>query len=280
MKNLGYYNGKIAPIEEMTVSFNDRGLYFGDGIYEFVMVRNRRIYSFDEHIERMFRSAAMLGINMPMSREEIYALICELIEKVDEPDQTVYWHVTRGTQVRNHTYPQDIKGNLLIMIRPGKLKDIYTPVSAVTEPDRRFYYCNIKTLNLLPSVLYAHKAEECGVYETILYREGGRVTECSHANCAIIKDGVFKTAPADELILPGVARAHMIRACRELGIKVCEEPYTVSELMEADEVIIMSTSGPFMLCRNVDGKPVGGKDQATADRIRDAIIRDYMEKTE
>lgn len=279
MENLGYYNGKIGPIEDMTVSFCDRGNFFGDGIYEFCMIRNRKIYAFDEHINRMFKSATLLDIKIPYTKEEIEEIIYSLIAKLDSDDQTVYWQFTRGTQVRNHTYPDNMTANLLIMLRPGKLKDVYTPVSAITEPDMRFYYCNIKTLNLLPSVMYAQKAEKLGVYETILYREGGRITECSHANCSIIKNNTLITAPADNLILPGVARAHLISACNKLNIEVKEEPYNLSDLMDADEVLITSTSGPIMVCNKIDGKDVGGKAQNLVESIRDFLISDYMEKT-
>lgn len=280
MKNLGYYNGKFGPLEEMTVPMCDRGGYFGDGVYEVVMVRNYKMYAFEEHINRMFSSAKMLDITIPYTKEEIENILCEMIQKLDSPNQIAYWQITRGTHIRNHVYPENMTANLWIMLKEGHLKDIYSEVDAITEPDKRFYYCNIKTLNLIPSILYAQKASRLGVYDTILYREGGRVTECSHANCAIInKNGEFQTAPADELILPGVARAHAIAACRELGIPVSETPYTVDELMEAKEVMITSTTGPVMVVKTVDGKPVGGKARDTVNKLREYLLNDYLEKT-
>ena len=280
MKTLGYYNGKYGPLEEMSIPFNDRGHFFGDGVYEVAMVRNYKLYAFWEHIDRLYSSAEQLDIKIPYTKEEIHAILCEMIQKLDSPDQIAYWQVTRGTHIRNHTYPDDMTANLWIMLKPGKLKDIYSDVDAITEPDRRFYFCNIKTLNLLPNVLYAQKADKLGVYDTILYREGGRVTECSHANCHIInRDGALQTAPADNLILPGVARAHIMDACRKLNIDVVEKPYTVEEMMEANEVLITSTTGPIMVCKTVDGKPVGGKSKDIVNKLRDYIMKDYIEKT-
>ena len=280
MKNLGYYNGKFGPLEEMTVPMCDRGFYFGDGVYEVVMVRNYKMYAYDEHINRMFSSAEMLDIKIPYTKDEIRDILCEMIQKLDSPNQIAYWQITRGTAIRNHTYSEDMTANLCIMLKSGELKDIYNEVDAITEPDKRFYYCNIKTLNLIPSVLYAQKATTSGVYDTILYREGGRVTECSHANCAIInKNGEFQTAPADELILPGVARAHAIAACKALGIPVSETPYTVDEVMDAREVMITSTTGPMMVVKTVDGKLVGGKARDTVNKLREYLLNDYIEKT-
>ena len=280
MKTLGYYNGKYGTLEEMTVPFNDRGHFFGDGVYEVAMVRNYKLYAFDEHIERFYSSASQLDIKIPYTKDELRAILTEMIAKLDSPDQMAYWQVTRGTHMRLHTYPEDMCGNLWIMLKPSKLKDIYADVDAITEPDKRFYYCNIKTINLLPNVLYAQKAERLGAYDAILYREGGRVTECSHSNCHIInKDGALQTAPLDNLILPGIARAYLLKACRELGIDVVEKPFTVDEMMEANEVLISSTTGPLMSCKTVDGKPVGGKARETLKKLKDYIMNDYIEKT-
>ena len=87
-----------------------------------------------------------------------------------------------------------------------------------------------------------------------------RVTECAHSNVHIINEkGEFQTAPLDNLILPGIARAHLITACHALGIPVNETPFTVDELMNAKEVLISSSSAPGLRCVEIDGKPVGGQ---------------------
>ena len=60
MKNLGYYNGNFAEIDEMTIPMNDRACYFGDGVYEATMSRNYNIFAIDEHIDRLYNSAGLL----------------------------------------------------------------------------------------------------------------------------------------------------------------------------------------------------------------------------
>lgn len=281
MKNLGYYNGNFAPLDELTVPFNDRVHFFGDGVYEATIARNYNIYALDEHIDRLYRSAAMVDINIRETKDEMKAILCDLVKKLDDPGQLVYWQVTRGTQVRNHTYPAGMKGNLWVVLKPGKIKDIYSPVDAITAPDTRFYHCNIKTLNLLPAVLYAQKADGAGVYETILYREGGRVTECSHSNVHIItRDNVFKTAPTDNLILPGIARSHLIRACKDLGIEVDETPFTLEEMMSANEVLISSSTAPIRFCNSVDGKKVGGKSPEIIAALQKWVMDKFLRETD
>ena len=272
MQNLGYYNGVVGPLDELTVPFNDRVHFFGDGVYEATFTRNHKIFALEEHIDRFFRSAAMVDIHIPMEKAEMAALLRDLVNRVDAPEQQVYFQITRGTQPRNHTYPEDMTGNFWVVLKPMAVKDIGMEVKAILREDTRFLRCNIKTLNLLPAVLYSQEAARAGVYEAILYRTPGqcgcggefvggmptRVTECAHSNVHIINQkGEFQTAPLDNLILPGIARAHLITACHALGIPVNETPFTVEEMMNAKEVLISSSSAPGLRCIEIEGKPVG-----------------------
>ncbi|NYC31841.1 D-alanine transaminase [Clostridium saccharobutylicum] len=257
MKNLGYYNGEYGLLEEMKIPMNDRVCYFGDGVYDATYSRNHVIFALDEHIERFFNSAGLLRIKIPYSKEELKEILKDMVKKVDCGEQFVYWQVTRGTAMRNHAFP-DTPANLWITLKPANIKDMSEKAKLITLEDTRFLHCNIKTLNLLPSVIAAQKTEEAGCQEAVFHR-GDRVTECAHSNVSIIKDGIFKTAPADNLILPGIARAHIIKMCKKFEIPVNETAFTLKELMEADEVVVTS-SGQFCITAcEIDGKPVGGK---------------------
>ncbi len=277
MKTLGYYNGKIGLIEEMSVPMNDRAGYFGDGIYDATYSRNHIIYALDEHIDRFFNSARLVGMTVPMSKEELAELLCDLVRKVDDGEQFVYWQLTRGTSPRNHAFP-DVPPNLWVMLKGCPVKDTYAPVDLITVEDTRFFHCNVKTLNLLPNVLAAQRAEQAGAHESVFHR-GDRVTECAHSNVHIIKNETFITAPTDNLILPGIARAHLIRTAKALGYAVEERPFTVEEMMGADEVVI-SSSGSFCIpAAHIDGKCVGGKSPDMLKRLQDALVADFIEKT-
>ena len=280
MENLGYYNGRYDLLENMTVPMNDRACYFGDGLFEVAYCRNYKIYALDEHMDRMYDSAKFLGINIPHTKEEFSAIIYDLVKKLDSDEQHVYWQVSRGTQLRNHAPEEGMVANVWIMLRPMKLKDIYIPMKVITLEDTRFFHCNMKTLNLIPTVMASAAAEAAGADEAVFHR-GGRVTECAHSNVSIIlSDGSVKTAPADNLILPGVARAHLIKTCKEFGITVREEPYTLEELMAADEIIVTASG---TLCRpicEVDGVRVGGKAPELLKKLQDALLGDFMAKTE
>ena len=293
MKTLAYYNGTIAEMEEMSIPMNDRASFFGDGCYDATYCRNYKIYCLEEHLDRFYNSARLLDMEVPMPRAELTELLNDLVRRVDDHEQFVYIQLTRGTGMRDHSYgAAGFAHNLWITLKPCKVVDTYHPIQAVTVEDKRFFYCNIKTLNLLPNVLAAEKARAAGCGEAIFYRAplrndgsaenraAGRVTECAHSNIHILKNGTFRTAPLDDQILPGIARANLIKMCRTLGIPVDETPFTVAEMMDADEVI-HSSSGSFCVPVDViDGISVGGKDPATLKKLQDALVADWLEKTE
>ena len=141
----------------------------------------------------------------------------------------------------------------------------------VSVEDTRFLNCNIKTLNLLLNVLAAQTAKENGCQEAVFVRSG-IVTEGSHSNVSMIKDGVFVTHPADNLILPGVERKHLIAYCGQLGIPVEERAFTLEELKSADEILMSSTSHPSMRVREIDGTPVGMKNAAAVQKLREMYL--------
>lgn len=278
MKTLGYYNGKYGELEEMSIPMNDRVCWFGDGVYDAGPSRNYKIFALDEHIDRFFNSAGLLDIEMPVTKEELKELLQEMVNKMDTGDLFVYYQVTRGTGVRDHAYTKG-PGNLWIMLKPAEISDGIEPIKLITVEDTRFLHCNIKTLNLIPSCVATEKAKKAGCQEAVFYRAGGRVTECAHSNVHIIKDGKLVTAPTDNLILPGIARAHLIRMCKKLGIPVSETPYTLKELLEAEEVLVTSSSNLCLHACEIEGKPVGGKNPELLEKIRAALLGEFYEKT-
>ncbi|MBE6534251.1 MAG: D-amino acid aminotransferase [Ruminococcaceae bacterium] len=285
LKNLGFYNGKYDTIENMTIPMTDRVCWFGDGVYEATAVRNGVIYCLDDHIDRFFNSAAFVEIKIPYTKEELKALLCEMVQKVDvsntDNEALLYWQITRGADVpRNHIFP-DCSARLWITVTPRKIADVYRQIKAITHEDIRFLMCNIKTLCLLPNVLASEKANRAGAEECVQYRAEAdgiknRVTEGSHTNVHCIKDGILYTAPLDNLILPGIARKNIIRICAKLGIPVKEEPFSLEFLRSADEILFSSSSNFCIVATELDGEKVGGKAPELLKRLQDALLEDYL----
>lgn len=290
MKNLAYYCGKIDLIENMTVPMTDRVSWFADGVYDATCTRNGVIYRLDDHVDRFFSSASMIRIQLPFTKDELKKLLTDLVSRVDTSETNgetaLYWHTTRGAGIpRNHIFPKsDVKPTLWVTVTPRALPNTYAKKKLASYEDIRYYMCNVKTLCLLPNVLAAQAAEDIGADECVQYRVncGGidkRVTEGAHTNVHCLKDGVFYTAPLDNLILPGIARKNLIRICSELGIPVKEEPFSLDFYKNADELLVSSSSNFCLSATHLDGEAVGGKDPDLLKKLQDALMADYLKET-
>ena len=123
------------------------------------------------------------------------------------------------------------------------------------------------------------RAVEAGCDEVVFHR-GDRVTEGAHSSLAIIRDGVFCTPPADELILPSITRKHFLDLCDKLGIPSRVAPFTVDELLTADEIMVLSTGSHCICVCEVDGKPVGGKASELLEHLQQAYQQEFIEGTD
>lgn len=236
------------------------------------MVFDHKIFALQDHLDRMFNSAAMLRIELPYTKEEVGALLTDLVQKLESSCQFLYWQVTRGTSPRNHLFPgKGVSSNLYVYSKPWSGVQMSDEYRLISIPDTRFYHCNIKTLNLIPNVMAAQQASEAGCNETVFVRDGF-VTECSHSNISMVKDGVFITHPLDNLILPGTERKHIIRYCGELGIPVEERAFTMEELYTADEILVTSTSHPSMRAMELNKRAVGMKNPELIQKLRDKYL--------
>lgn len=276
MKNLGYYNGKYDEIENMSIPMLDRVCWFGDGVYDATYAYNHVIFDLDAHLDRFYNSARLLDMEVPMPRQEFAELLAQLVKKVDDGEQFVYMQITRGSGLREHNYMDDSQHqpNLWITLTPSKVSNTYEPIDTILVEDKRFYYCNIKTLNLIPNCLAATKTHQNDCDEAIFHR-GDIVTECAHSNVSIFKDNKVITHQLDDKVLPGTARKRLLSFAQKLGYGVEERDYTVDELMNADEIVVHSTGSFCIPVKTIDGKPVGGKAPAMLKSIQDALVEDF-----
>ena len=117
-----------------------------------------------------------------------------------------------------------------------------------------------------------------GATEALLHR-GSRVTEAAHSSILMLKDGALVVPPLDELILPGITRAIAERLCHEAGIPVITRVISVEELMDADEIILCSTTKNLIYVFEIDGKAVGGKDRALAEKLQELFLAEVARQT-
>lgn len=255
------FNGRIVNIkeEQPMVALEERGLQFGDGIYEVFRLYNGKPHLLDLHLERFFASMKEIHLNPPFTKEELIGQLQQLIEKNQfQEDGNVYIQISRGVQPRNHVYESNLKptyfANLVAFPRP--VATMKEGIKATVEEDIRWKFCHIKSLNLLPNIMIKNKISEEGYQEAILVRDG-IVTEGCHSNFFIIKNNKVITHPADHFILHGITRHHVISLAQALHIEVEEREFPVQEVYEADECFFTATPLEIFPVIQIGDKPFG-----------------------
>ncbi|BAH43279.1 MULTISPECIES: D-amino-acid transaminase [Brevibacillus] len=256
-----YVDGKWVEEGQVAVHPEDRGYNFGDGIYEVVRIYKGRMYQWDGHLTRLFRSAKEIKMELPWSAEELTDLANQLITKnniTENDDASLYLQVSRGSAPRVHDIPSGIQPVIMGFVRrkDRPVADMKKGLTAQLVEDIRWLRCDIKTLNLLGAVLVKQYAKDAGAQESILHRNGV-ITECSASNLFVVKNGELYTHQADNLILHGITRQVVIDLARNNGITVHEEAFDIAFLKQADEVFLTSTTAEIMPLISVDGVAVG-----------------------
>ena len=229
------YNGELKDRSAIQIDVEDRGYQFGDGVYEVIRVYNGKLFAADMHLNRLMDSAKLIQLKVPFTVAEIKERTKELITAENLEYGIVYMQLTRGTSPRNHAFPiGEVDPVFVAYTKDMPYTGSKPGVKAVTVEDIRWLRCNIKSLNLLGNILAKQQAVEAGCDEAIQHRDG-TVTEGSSSNLAIIVKGTLKTHPATNLILNGITRQILLKLCNDNGISYVEEPFTLSDMMDADE---------------------------------------------
>jgi D-alanine transaminase len=262
-RDIVYVNGSFVPRAEARVSVEDRGFVFGDGVYEVIRAINGRLFATRFHNARLERS--LEGIRINLIGEDSPARFVEIGKQLlrennlQDGEATLYIQVTRGATTRAHYFPPpDITPTVYISVARFKpYRDFAeTGASAISHPDLRWGRCDLKTLNLLPNVLASETAKERGAFEAMLVRDGV-VTEGAKTNFFGVVDGMLRTHPCENHILPGITRAVLEDLARGLSIDLDETPISVAEIHKVTELFLTGTTTDVMPIVQLDERPVG-----------------------
>jgi len=278
MATKAYYNGQIGNWDEMMIPLSDRSVFFGDAVYDAVLVLGGKPFAMDLHLDRLYNSCALTDIAFSMPCEQLMGEICRLLEASEGDAHMLYLQVTRGAAPRKHEYPEGAMPNLIMFAKPIALTPKDKRVKLISMQDLRYEYCHIKTTNLLPNVFASEKATRAGADE-VLWHRGGRVTEAAHSSILMLKDGAVIMPPLDHLVLPGITRKVIHNLCdkNDIGVEVRE--FSVDEVMDADEVILCSTTKNILYVSEIDGITVGGKDRELAQRLQELFLDEVYAQT-
>ena len=254
-----YLNGDFIPLEKAQVSVLDRGFTFADGVYEIIPVFSGQPFRLTEHLNRLRNSLDGISLELDYDREKWQSLVDKLLNlnQVAE-DSSIYIQVTRGVGERNHFYQAGFTPTVFIFCKPLQQMDVSRGVSAILHEDIRWQYCHIKAVALLPNVLLKQLArDKDGSLEAILHRDG-YITEGAASNVFIVNGDTVTTPPKSNRLLPGITRDLAVELIRESDYQCLEVPVTRTELLQADEIWITSSTLGIAPVVRLDGKPVSG----------------------
>src|SRR5216683_2992002 len=273
MEALANLNGEVMPLAEVRISALDRGFLFGDAVYEVLRIYEGHAWLEEEHFRRLERSLTAIRISaVDLSR--LRRRMRETIAAGPFKDAVVYIQITRGAAPRTHPFPAHAVPLEFLFVQ--EFLDTYqqarrSGARVITQPDIRWDRCDIKSTNLLANVLAMQAAKEAGSLEALLYLPDGTLTEGSHSSFFGVKDGVLRTAPNSNAILPGCTRRLGIKLAEAAGIPLHEQNLHRDDLGKVTELFLMGTTTEVLPVVKISGQTIGiGKPGPIARRLQEA----------
>lgn len=259
-----YIDGVWYPKGEAKISVYDHGLLYGDGVFEGIRCYNKNIFRLKEHIERLYVSANIIGLKIPISKEEMSEIVRESIRKNDLTNAYTRLVITRGygdlgLNPRKCPTPTIIcisqnfaplYGNLYE--KGIKVKKVSTVRIAPEALDTRS-----KTLNYVNNILANVEAINAGYDEALMLDSRGKVCEGSGDNLFIIKDKKLSTPSTGHGALVGITRSAVIDMAKELGIETSERDIELEEVFDADEAFMTGTAAEIIPIIQLDDSKIG-----------------------
>jgi len=262
-----YFEGRIVPIAEATVSVATHALNYGTAVFEGIRAYRQADGSLAvlfarEHYRRLLRNGRLLRASVPETAEQLVEITCELLRRNG---------VVADLYVRPLLYKSAPSIRLMltgledrITIFSFPLGD-YVPteglrvsVSAWQRVSDNAVPARGKiTGSYVNACLAVEDAKAGGYSEALLLTADGHVAEASSANLFVVQDGVLATPPLSDDVLPGITRAAVIALARDLGHAVEERTVDRTELYTCDEVLLTGTGVQIAAVASIDDRPVG-----------------------
>lgn len=255
-----YLNGIITPVENTNIHITDLGLLRGYGLFDYFRTYNGRPFQWDWYWERFERSAKLMYLPNPISKDEAYVAVMNLIQKSGLEDCGIRFVLTGG-------YSPDsmkmVQPNLLIIsedIHPVKPHEYEVGIKVISHEYVRDYpeikSTDYKHLMILQTAIKAAEATD------VLFHKDGYISELSRSNVFVVKDNVIATP--DTQILKGITRRYVLELAKE-NFKVEERSVTLQELLDADEVFTTSTTKKVLPITKIDQLTIGlGKERSVS----------------
>jgi D-amino acid aminotransferase len=274
--------GEVVPAAEAKVSVWDMGFLFGDEVFEAVRIHRGKPVLWGVHCLRLLASARGIGLERMPGADDLLRRVEVLIERSRLAKGTIYIQVSRGcTCMRSDTeMPAEPTVFIAVDSHTCLPEDKYEKgVGVITFEDIRWRYANLKTTNLLPRTLARVEANKLGAHEAVFKTPDGKVFEGTSTNLFVLKAGRLSTPPLSERLLAGATRAALLPLARRVAREVREEDVSVTDLLDADEVMLVGTTTEVLGVVRVDGQQIGdGRVGRVARELRRLYQAEVLEK--
>lgn len=259
-----YLNGKLVPERSAKVSVFDHGLLYGDGVFEGIRAYNGRVFMLEEHVDRLFKSAKAICLEMPLTQAAMCNAVVRTCKANTIRDGYVRLVVTRGVGTLGlnpylcdkpqiiiiaaaiQMYPKKMYRDGLEVVTLGTMRNVAEAVNP-----------RIKSLNYLNNVLAKIEAINAGVPEGIMLSPNGHVAEATGENIFAVRDGILITPPSWCGALEGITRDVVMELAGEAGYEVRQDVLSRYDLYVADEVFLTGTAAEIIGVVKVDRRIIG-----------------------
>lgn len=260
-----YINGDLFPRSEAKISVFDSGYLVGDGIWEAVRLHKGVLVFLDLHMDRLWKAAAMVGLDLKMNREELTDKIRQTLEANGMEDGVhVRFMITRGIKKTPSQDPRlTISGPNLVIIPEYKAaseesreKGISLFTSTIRRGSPDYLDPRLNCHSKLHEVQALIQALEAGADEALMLDIHGFVSTCNATNFFMVSDGEVWTSTG-EYCMNGITRHNIIRVSRENDIPVYEKNFSLFDVYGADEAFVTGTFGGVTPVVKIDGRTIG-----------------------
>ncbi len=265
-----FLNGEILPAAKATLRITDLALLRGFGIFDFMRTHRKKPFLIERYLDRFFKSARLIDLEVPFQREYIQDLIGKLLDENQIYEAGIRMVLTGGYSENGYTPSNP---NFFILI-----EKINFPPDEYYEHGVKLYFYHhqrelsqIKSINYISPIALRSKIQSSQAYD-VLYYFNDQVLEVSRSNFFIVRDG--KIITPDTNILLGITRASVIEQAKK-HYKVEERVITAAELWQADEAFMTGTTKKVLPVNQVGEKIIGNGTPGPITRHLMELYKDF-----
>jgi len=277
---LVYVNGEMVPMLEAKISVFDRAFQYGDGVFEGLRAYEGRIFKLKEHVDRLYKSAMAIRIDIMLTKKEFSEAIKRVVRENGFTNAHIKPQVSRGNAFKLGMNPLNTtKPNIVIPARPigeslFNTEGFKLATASVRKIPSMCLDPRIKSSTYLVQILARFNAMAAGADEGIMLDINGNVAEGCGDNIFVLKNGELYTPPVWQA-LEGITRETVIEMAKREGYKVHETQLTIYDVHTADEVFITGSAAGIVPVTEVDKIVISG---GAAGKVTRRIVELYKEE--